>query len=74
MLVMAVHASDINPIRGISKTDLKKFITCGENVFDLPILRGFLDVTPTAELEPISETHMQPDEATHINVHIWKPD
>ncbi|KAG9318937.1 hypothetical protein JVU11DRAFT_1052 [Chiua virens] len=56
-------SADINPIGGISKTDLKKFIGYAENAFDLPILRGFLDATPTAELEPISETYMQSDEA-----------
>ncbi|KAI6122304.1 NAD+ synthase [Pisolithus croceorrhizus] len=34
---------DINPIGGISKTDLKKFIAYAQDAFDLPILRSFLD-------------------------------
>ncbi|KAF8547479.1 glutamine-dependent NAD(+) synthetase with GAT domain-containing protein [Imleria badia] len=55
-------SADINPIGGISKTDLKKFIAYAEGAFDLPILRSFLDAIPTAELEPISETYMQADE------------
>lgn len=55
-------SADINPIGGISKTDLKKFIAYGEAKFNLPILREFLDATPTAELEPITETYVQSDE------------
>lgn len=43
--------------------DLKKFIGwAGEN-FDLPILEEFLRATPTAELEPITATYVQSDEA-----------
>jgi NH3-dependent NAD+ synthetase len=30
--------ADINPIGGISKTDLKKFIAYAQDAFDLPIL------------------------------------
>ncbi|PPQ69472.1 hypothetical protein CVT24_001488 [Panaeolus cyanescens] len=56
-------SADINPIGGISKTDLKKFIAHAETAFDLPILRSFLDAVPTAELEPITETYVQSDEA-----------
>ncbi|KAI6013939.1 hypothetical protein BKA83DRAFT_682556 [Pisolithus microcarpus] len=56
-------SADINPIGGISKTDLKKFIAYAQDAFDLPILRSFLDAVPTAELEPISETYVQADEA-----------
>lgn len=70
--------ADINPIGGISKTDLKKFIAYAQTGFNLPILKGyeqislplfsssdnhsFLDAVPTAELEPISETYVQSDE------------
>ncbi|KDQ51052.1 hypothetical protein JAAARDRAFT_41517 [Jaapia argillacea MUCL 33604] len=56
-------SADINPIGGISKTDLKRFIAYGQEKFDLPILAEFLDATPTAELEPITETYVQSDEA-----------
>lgn len=31
--------ADINPIGGISKTDLKKFIAYGVDAFNLPILK-----------------------------------
>lgn len=55
-------SADINPIGGISKTDLKAFIKWAEQEFDLPILREFLDATPTAELEPITENYVQSDE------------
>ncbi|KAJ7890630.1 hypothetical protein B0H14DRAFT_2690144 [Mycena olivaceomarginata] len=56
-------SADINPIGGISKTDLKKFIAYAEGSFDLPILSSFLNAVPTAELEPITETYVQADEA-----------
>ncbi|THH10944.1 hypothetical protein EW146_g8214 [Bondarzewia mesenterica] len=49
--------ADINPIGGISKTDLKKYIAYARDAFDLPILTSFLDAIPTAELEPITETY-----------------
>jgi len=56
-------SADINPIGGISKTDLKRFITYARDAFDLPILSSFLDAVPTAELEPITKTYVQADEA-----------
>ncbi|KAF2166563.1 hypothetical protein M409DRAFT_23198 [Zasmidium cellare ATCC 36951] len=56
-------SADINPIGGISKTDLKRFIKWAEENFSLPILHEFLDAVPTAELEPITETYVQSDEA-----------
>ncbi|KAK7060897.1 glutamine-dependent NAD(+) synthetase [Paramarasmius palmivorus] len=56
-------SADINPIGGISKTDLKKFIAYSREAFDLPILANFLDAVPTAELEPITENYVQSDEA-----------
>ncbi|KJX94570.1 glutamine-dependent nad(+) synthetase like protein [Zymoseptoria brevis] len=55
-------SADINPIGGISKTDLKRFIAWAEIAFSLPILGEFLDAVPTAELEPITETYVQSDE------------
>ena len=55
-------SADINPIGGISKTDLKRFIAFAQHRFDLPILEEFLNATPTAELEPITETYVQSDE------------
>ncbi|KIP02994.1 hypothetical protein PHLGIDRAFT_26333 [Phlebiopsis gigantea 11061_1 CR5-6] len=56
-------SADINPIGAISKTDLKKFIAYAEGAFELPVLNHFLNATPTAELEPITETYVQADEA-----------
>lgn len=56
-------SADINPIGGISKTDLKAFIAYAQGAFDLPILESFLTAVPTAELEPITETYVQADEA-----------
>ncbi|GAB1212982.1 hypothetical protein ATERTT37_002131 [Aspergillus terreus] len=56
-------SADLNPIGSISKVDLKKFIAWAEVNFDLPVLHEFLDATPTAELEPITATYVQSDEA-----------
>ncbi|CZS88926.1 probable QNS1 Glutamine-dependent NAD Synthetase [Rhynchosporium graminicola] len=58
-------SADINPIGGISKTDLKRFILWAslEENFGLGLLRGFLDAPPTAELEPLTEDYVQSDEA-----------
>ncbi|KZS94636.1 glutamine-dependent NAD synthetase with GAT domain-containing protein [Sistotremastrum niveocremeum HHB9708] len=56
-------SADINPIGGISKTDLKKFIGHATTAFDLPVLNDFLTAVPTAELEPITESYVQADEA-----------
>src|SRR6266480_938998 len=54
-------AADLNPIGGISKTDLKSFIGWAKTNFALPILESFINATPTAELEPIAAS--QSDEA-----------
>ncbi|ABN64804.2 glutamine-dependent NAD(+) synthetase [Scheffersomyces stipitis CBS 6054] len=55
-------SADINPIGGISKTDLKRFIAWAEINFELPILNDFITATPTAELEPITADYVQSDE------------
>ncbi|KAG7819318.1 hypothetical protein KL928_001992 [Ogataea angusta] len=56
-------SADINPIGGISKSDLIRFIIWAEKEFELPVLKSFVDATPTAELEPITDSHVQSDEA-----------
>ncbi|PLW51740.1 hypothetical protein PCASD_00524 [Puccinia coronata f. sp. avenae] len=55
-------SADINPIGGISKTDLKRFIGYAQTKFNLPILEQFLSAIPTAELEPITSDYVQADE------------
>jgi NAD+ synthase (glutamine-hydrolysing) len=56
-------SADINPIGGISKTDLKAFIAYARDEFKLPILHEFITAVPTAELEPITHNYVQSDEA-----------
>ncbi|KNG90250.1 glutamine-dependent NAD(+) synthetase [Aspergillus nomiae NRRL 13137] len=56
-------SADLNPIGSISKVDLKKFIAWSRDSFEIPILHEFLNATPTAELEPITSTYVQSDEA-----------
>ncbi|AMD19745.1 HCL406Wp [Eremothecium sinecaudum] len=56
-------SADINPIGGIAKIDLKKFIKYAAKEFDIPLLEEFLTAAPTAELEPITKNYVQSDEA-----------
>lgn len=58
-------SADINPIGSIDKTDLKRFIAWAEKPenFNLPCLHDFLTAVPTAELEPITDSYVQSDEA-----------
>ncbi|KAL8749211.1 MAG: hypothetical protein Q9184_006898 [Pyrenodesmia sp. 2 TL-2023] len=60
---LLVLGSANNPIGGISKTDLKSFINWARTNFNLPILASFLSAAPTAELEPITSSYVQSDEA-----------
>ncbi|CAG5074280.1 Similar to Nadsyn: Glutamine-dependent NAD() synthetase (Drosophila melanogaster) [Cotesia congregata] len=46
-------SADINPIGGISKHDLKKFITFFGYKFNLPSLGKIIQAPATAELEPL---------------------
>ena len=48
-------SADVNPIGGISKTDLKSFLAFARAKFDLSALDEVLDAKPTAELEPLAE-------------------
>ncbi|XP_047437605.1 glutamine-dependent NAD(+) synthetase [Mugil cephalus] len=57
-------SADINPIGGISKTDLKSFLLYCTEHFQLTALRGILAAPPTAELEPLTDGQVsQTDEA-----------
>jgi len=56
-------SADINPIGAISKADLKAFLRWGAVHLHYPSLRTVVEAPPTAELEPITETHTQTDEA-----------
>lgn len=46
-------SADINPIGGISKTDLKSFLGYARDEFAVPIIHDIVDQPPTAELEPL---------------------
>ncbi|XP_041973057.1 glutamine-dependent NAD(+) synthetase [Aricia agestis] len=57
-------SADVNPIGGISKTDLKAFLVYAKNRFFLPSLSEILGAPPTAELEPLAGGQVaQTDEA-----------
>lgn len=57
-------SADINPIGGISKTDLKSFLSYCVDTFQLTALKGILAAPPTAELEPLTDGQVsQTDEA-----------
>lgn len=57
-------SADINPIGGISKTDLKKFLSYYAEHFQVTALKSILSAPPTAELEPLTDGQVsQTDEA-----------
>ncbi|XP_055462676.1 glutamine-dependent NAD(+) synthetase-like isoform X3 [Psammomys obesus] len=47
-------SADINPIGGISKTDLRAFVQFCAERFQLPTLKTILSAPATAELEPLA--------------------
>mmetsp|Transcript_29678 Transcript_29678/g.79689 ORF Transcript_29678/g.79689 Transcript_29678/m.79689 type:complete len:751 (+) Transcript_29678:42-2294(+) len=46
-------AADVNPIGGVSKTDLKRFLHWGADHLGYPALRSVVQAAPTAELRPL---------------------
>ncbi|XP_017869057.1 PREDICTED: probable glutamine-dependent NAD(+) synthetase [Drosophila arizonae] len=48
-------SADINPIGGISKTDLLRFLSYAKKKYNLTALESIIDAPPTAELEPLLE-------------------
>lgn len=56
-------SADINPIGGISKTDLRMFLNYAKNKFKIGVLGEILIAAPTAELEPLVDGNIaQTDE------------
>eukprot|EP00069_Balaena_mysticetus_P010364 bmy_20601T0 len=47
-------SADVNPIGGISKTDLRAFVQLCMERFELPALQSILAAPATAELEPLA--------------------
>ncbi|KAG7473661.1 hypothetical protein MATL_G00098210 [Megalops atlanticus] len=57
-------SADINPIGGVSKTDLKSFLQYCVARFQLTALRSVMAAPPTAELEPLMDGQVsQTDES-----------
>jgi len=52
-------SADLNPIGGISKSDLKKFVFYCVEKFNFTSLIGILGAQPTAELEPLKDGQIQ---------------
>ena len=55
-------SGDINPIGGISKHDLRRFLHWAKDALGYSALAEIVEAPPTAELEPITETYTQTDE------------
>jgi len=55
-------SADLNPIGGICKGDLKRFLLWASKNLGYPSLASVVTATPTAELEPITEGYVQSDE------------
>lgn len=49
-------SADINPIGGISKADLKKFLLHAADAYNYPALKGIVLAIPTAELVPMASS------------------
>lgn len=56
-------SADINPIGGISKTDLRRFLRWAIDHLGYETLREVVDAPPSAELEPMTADYRQTDEA-----------
>ena len=52
-------SADINPIGGISKTDLRKFVEYAGEELKIPVLKEIYNAPPTAELEPLQDGQIQ---------------
>lgn len=48
-------SADINPIGGINKSDIKKFLIYCSEKMDLPVLREVAGAVPSAELRPYNK-------------------
>lgn len=46
-------SADINPIGGINKSDLKKFLIWFSETMKIPVFKEIAEAQPTAELRPI---------------------
>ncbi|XP_058128192.1 glutamine-dependent NAD(+) synthetase [Anopheles ziemanni] len=46
-------SADVNPIGGISKVDLRRFLAYAQREFSLPVVAEIVQAPPTAELEPL---------------------
>lgn len=56
-------SADVNPIGAISKVDLRRFLLWAGKEHSWPALIEVVEAPPTAELEPVTETYTQTDEA-----------
>ena len=56
-------SADINPIGGISKIDLRRFLNWATDHLGYTSLIDVVSALPTAELEPLTEDYTQEDEA-----------
>ncbi|RYP68382.1 hypothetical protein DL770_008450 [Monosporascus sp. CRB-9-2] len=61
--LLVLGSANVGTIARLQICDLRRLITWAEVNFNLPCLHDFLTAVPTAELEPITETYVQSDEA-----------
>ena len=64
-------SADINPIGGISKTDLKSFLAFAKQEFKLSALEDILNARPTAELVPLSEGNIVQDDEEEMGENVY---
>lgn len=56
-------SADLNPIGGIAKADLRRFLRWARDAFAVPVLDEIVAAPPSAELRPGGEAGAQSDEA-----------
>lgn len=55
-------SADLDPIGGIAKADLRRFLAWARDAFDVPVLDDVLAAAPSAELRPAGDEGEQTDE------------
>lgn len=61
-------SADINPIGGIAKIDLKRFLLWGAENLGYPTLRSVHDAVPTAELTPIPAGAVESAQSDEVDI------
>ena len=65
-------SADLNPIGGISKSDLKKFVFYCVEKYNFTSLIGIMGAQPTAELEPLKDGVIQQTDEVRLEYFCYR--